>query len=173
MFYLVYISFRTSSIFFSTHSIFFFFIWIIQYRFRCSQIFIHGLIHPAYNPYFSACFSARTVFFCHTKSGNSVFLISTTERGHTHPYKYKHTNPALISTFKILSRQNLRLTKSTTCVSVLLGMLPTLENIASLNPKMNQKKIRVPMLYQGLQSRWVGSTTFVCTRKRKVSISSW
>jgi hypothetical protein len=33
-----------------------------------------GPVHPAYNPYFSACFfSAGTVFFSHNKSANSVF----------------------------------------------------------------------------------------------------
>jgi hypothetical protein len=33
----------------------------------------YGSVHPACNPYFSACFSARTVFFSHNKSTNSVF----------------------------------------------------------------------------------------------------
>jgi hypothetical protein len=35
----------------------------------------HGYdpVHPAYNSYFSACFSAETVFFSHHKSANSVF----------------------------------------------------------------------------------------------------
>jgi hypothetical protein len=32
-----------------------------------------GPVHPIYNPYFSAYFLAKTVFFSHNKSVNSVF----------------------------------------------------------------------------------------------------
>jgi hypothetical protein len=32
-----------------------------------------GPVHLAYNPSYSACFSAGTIFFSHKKSANSVF----------------------------------------------------------------------------------------------------
>ena len=34
-----------------------------------------GSVHLSYNPYFSACFSARTVFFSHNKSAGIVFWL--------------------------------------------------------------------------------------------------
>jgi hypothetical protein len=34
---------------------------------------MNGLVHPAYNPYFLAYFSAKIMFFSHNKSANSVF----------------------------------------------------------------------------------------------------
>jgi hypothetical protein len=33
----------------------------------------NGPVHPAYNPSFSACFYAETMFFSHNKSANSIF----------------------------------------------------------------------------------------------------
>jgi hypothetical protein len=40
------------------------------------------LVHSAYNPFFQFVFSAKTIFFSHNKSANSIFcwLISTAER---------------------------------------------------------------------------------------------
>jgi hypothetical protein len=33
----------------------------------------YGPVYPAYNPSFSTCFLAGTVFYSHNKSANSIF----------------------------------------------------------------------------------------------------
>jgi hypothetical protein len=51
----------------------------------------NGPVHPAYNPYFSAYFSVKTVFFSHNKSANSVFQPA---------YQHSRTGQYLISPSK-------------------------------------------------------------------------
>jgi hypothetical protein len=54
--------------------------------FEYTNVPSQGPVHPAYNPSFSACFSARIVFFSHNKSANNVFQPA---------YQHSRTGPFL------------------------------------------------------------------------------